>query len=128
MTHRSWKWTFAGAGAGAGAGAARRLLLRQRRLPERRLATGALAREADVDVVHVAGGRVDVLLALAVAAVAVVVVTEVRRAGAPVGAVPDELLDAHPAGEGVLVAGLVGGEQELDQLRGGGAGGGVPVD
>ena len=56
-----------------------------------------------------------------------------RHAGGPVLAVPDELLDAHAARERLLVAGAVGGQQEVDQPPGGaavGADGGVevPVD
>ena len=83
--------------------------------PVRRAPHRAALGEAEVDVVAVRRRRVDVLADLAVLAQARPVGDEVLHAGGPVGAVPDHLLDAHPARERVLRAGGVGRQEELDE-------------
>src|SRR5206468_12606679 len=83
--------------------------------PERCPRRGAALVEPEVDVVAVPDGRVDVLLEVSVLGVARRVGAEVLRAGAPVRAVPDDLLDPHAAREGVRVAFVVGGQEQVDQ-------------
>jgi hypothetical protein len=69
-----------------------------------------------VDVVAMGDRLVDPLAQVAVAVEARAVALEVLDAGAPVAAVPDDLIDAHPARERVRQPGDVRRQEQLDEL------------
>src|SRR4051794_25936277 len=91
------------------------------RAPEARAPVGAGRAEPEVDVVAVGERHVDALAQTARAGVADGVGPERRHALRPVAAVPDDLLDAHAAREGLRAAEAVGRQQQPDEAAGGAA-------
>src|SRR5687768_16310982 len=74
-----------------------------------------------MQVVAVGDRLVDLAAQLAALGQAGRVRAELGHARAPVAAVPDDLLDAHAAGEGLRLTEAIRSEEEGDQLLGGAA-------
>src|SRR5205085_2883571 len=89
--------------------------------PEARAPGGAPAVQADVHVVAVGERLIDVPAPPTVAVVTDGIRLEHRGPGPPRLAVPDDLLDAHPARERLGIAEPVGRQQHADQARGRGS-------